>query len=302
MTTATREKRCKVCGTDVANAKRTKDTAGNYYCEGCVQSARSGAAARTCANCGAAADGLQQLWDWQGHRVCTARRDALQHDAALRQEQQQAEDEKEQDEARADLHARRAKEKAILGVVVSLSLGVVGLTSSAFIRDGMFQWFAIGFGVLLLLIGGITGIGKYCSLTGGTIADAKADLTTGIGILLGRRQVMVERLLLIVFILLPFIVMGIAAGIRLNAFVGLGVGVVVSIVLAVVFRRYTKVKECPHCWTQGSAVFDGIEDLGTRAITTKTYETATVHECIWAHGQPVATIKTPVERTRYMRQ
>ena len=38
------EKRCRICGVDVAGQKRTKDTAGNYYCQPCYEAARSGEA------------------------------------------------------------------------------------------------------------------------------------------------------------------------------------------------------------------------------------------------------------------
>lgn len=53
------QKMCRVCGTDVANQKRTKDAAGNYYCQPCYEQAANpkanAATSRRC-SCGAALD------------------------------------------------------------------------------------------------------------------------------------------------------------------------------------------------------------------------------------------------------
>src|SRR5688572_26193713 len=98
MPTVTREKRCTVCGTDVSQSKRRKDSAGNYFCESCASthaSSRTNTSTaatpgRACGNCGMPFGALQQGVQCRGHVVCGACA-ALLEAEAQRREQTEAE-------------------------------------------------------------------------------------------------------------------------------------------------------------------------------------------------------------------
>jgi hypothetical protein len=95
------EKRCVVCGTDVAQKRRVKDVKGRYYCQACADAGKAVAAAspgavaanavvqppvpapagKVCENCGGAIGALQQPYDWEGHKVCWLCFETLRDDA-----------------------------------------------------------------------------------------------------------------------------------------------------------------------------------------------------------------------------
>jgi hypothetical protein len=329
------EKRCKSCGSDVSRAKRSKDAAGNYYCEPCltavrgrhaplatvaVMTAEPSASGKTCANCKVAVGALQQTWDWQGHQVCWSCRESLRMDAEER--------ERERELAAAEVSARQAAEaearrrtavteaslirirrRELLTGLFCVLFGVAGVIIGPVCNDQDTRKFGLYGGGLALVVG-VFALAKYRRVSGGSIVQGlRRDLLPAVGTgIAGSAFSFLLLAIVLGLLVLPFMTAGLGcwlAGLLLGANNPLGLigavagflgGGFASLVLFLWAKEIERGK-CPACQTWFRSVVEQSDVVGQDVRTVEGTRDVQVREGMFTFGKVIANLKVPTSRT-----
>ncbi|MGC4033272.1 MAG: hypothetical protein QM754_16370 [Tepidisphaeraceae bacterium] len=188
---------------------------------------------------------------------------------------------------------------AVFGGIVSVPC----LLSLIFVSDAVWWWMLMVLGTGGVLTSTSSAM-QYRKLAAGSPNTATDDLKAAVNLLVVQRaRILIIWALLIVSAVLMFA--GVATVIGKYSIVVTTVTIATLLIPVIVFGFLLEralARECPHCRTSGSVVFDGVVDLGEQVITTRTHETSTVHDRFNQYGPPIATIRTPVEKTRVYRR
>ena len=324
------EKRCKLCGKDVSQVKRTKDAAGNYYCESCVPAARSprqaanvapagrapATSAKACANCGTAIGALQEVWEWKDRPVCWTCRETLKMDDEQRARERQTAATNEADKAVANAAARQraaqtevistgTRRKTLLTSVGLVLFGLICLGIAPFGEDRIAK-VVLGVGGPAMLLAAAVGFNSYRKACGTSLAAGlQRDMLPALGgWVTGAIGWSVVALLGLLMLASPFMLAplgyrlggeGTTAGYALGS-IGGAIGLTAAGITLALAKSIDR-RKCPKCHSFTQTVVEASDHLGQDVRVVKGTTNVQVRDGINAYGTVIANVQVPTERT-----
>lgn len=333
MATAAQRKLCKVCGTDVSQAKRTKDAAGNYYCDRCARAAQQSATVpgsrnsqqsnRICANCGKALGALEQGTLWQNHRVCVRCIDILQSEQAemkhaaeeaASETSRQAEQERQAHASRRAVLSRAfwGQFRAVVGIAscgaITAAAGWLMLATPKHddfgqaSPSGSLLAFAAFFGILtLVFIFRFRRFGKHLAAGDNEAILRQPGLPFSVGLPIATGLSLIGLAVGVFLGLLAAELIGDTSAFKTVSdpsgsivwWVCIPIGTLLGLVAAGAIWEQFRLSQCPNCRQYGVVAVLGSEHAGTTFSTYNTMERVVTKGI---DGQILATSNVPTQR------